>query len=116
MTLKRYSGNSRMSSAVQHGSTLYTKGVTPRKTDAEIEDQTSDVLEQIDDILQIAGTSRAYVFKVMIWLSSIDDFERMNSVYDAWLSKGNEPVRACVEARLANPAMKVEIQVEAAMP
>lgn len=115
MALKRFAGNARMSSAVLHGNTLYTKGVTPQNTDAGVEDQTRDVLNQIDDILNAAGTSKENVIKVQIWLSDIAEFDRMNSVYDAWISKGNEPVRACVEAKLANPAMKVEIQVEAAV-
>ena len=32
-------------------------------------------------------------------------------VWDAWVSKDNPPVRACVEAKLAAPEYKVEIQI-----
>jgi len=35
-------------------------------------------------------------------------------VWDAWVSPGNTPARACVEARLAAPEYTVEIQVTAA--
>ncbi|MEO3386390.1 RidA family protein [Mesorhizobium sp. CAU 1741] len=115
MALQRYPGNKRMSAAVAHGDTLYLKGVTPRDTDGEIETQTQDVLDQIDALLLDAGSGRDKVVKVMIWITDIRNFERMNSVYDQWIVAGSEPVRACVEARLADPKMKVEIQVEAAL-
>jgi len=38
----------------------------------------------------------------------------MNSVWDSWVSPGNTPARATVEAKLANPAYLVEIMVVAA--
>ena len=39
----------------------------------------------------------------------------MNEVWDAWVSPGNSPARATVEAQaLANPALKVEIMVQCA--
>jgi enamine deaminase RidA (YjgF/YER057c/UK114 family) len=41
-------------------------------------------------------------------------FNEMNAVWDAWVSPGNTPGRACVEARLAAPHWKVEIAVVAA--
>lgn len=39
----------------------------------------------------------------------------MNSVWDPWVAKGNEPARACVEAALAAPSIKVEMSVTAAV-
>jgi enamine deaminase RidA (YjgF/YER057c/UK114 family) len=39
----------------------------------------------------------------------------MNEVWDKWVSPGNTPARATVEAKLANPALKVEIMVQAAL-
>ena len=41
-------------------------------------------------------------------------FGEMNAVWDAWVSPGNAPARACVEAALAAPPYKVEIMVIAA--
>ena len=41
-------------------------------------------------------------------------FGEMNSVWDAWVSPGNTPARATVEAKLAAPEYKVEIMVVAA--
>ena len=42
------------------------------------------------------------------------NFAEMNSVWDAWVSPGNTPGRATVEAKLASPDYKVEIMVVAA--
>jgi enamine deaminase RidA (YjgF/YER057c/UK114 family) len=39
----------------------------------------------------------------------------MNSEWDAWVPKGHTPARATVEAKLAAPQYKVEIQVVAAV-
>ena len=43
------------------------------------------------------------------------DFDGMNRAWDAWVVPGQAPARATVEARLANPAWKVEIVVTAAV-
>jgi len=42
------------------------------------------------------------------------NFAEMNAVWDGWVSSGNTPARATVEARLAAPDYKVEIMVVAA--
>lgn len=41
-------------------------------------------------------------------------FAEMNAAWDAWVSPGNTPARATVQAQLAAPAYKVEIMVVAA--
>jgi enamine deaminase RidA (YjgF/YER057c/UK114 family) len=38
----------------------------------------------------------------------------MNEVWDAWLPAGHAPARACVEARLADPDLLVEVSIVAA--
>ena len=42
------------------------------------------------------------------------NFPEMNSDWDSWVSAGNTPARATVEAKLASPDYKVEIMVVAA--
>jgi enamine deaminase RidA (YjgF/YER057c/UK114 family) len=42
------------------------------------------------------------------------NFAEMNAVWDAWVSPGNTPARATVEAKLASPDYNVEIMVVAA--
>ena len=52
------------------------------------------------------------------WLTDISTFDEMNAVWDAWVSPGNPPARATVEAALAGPkgTYTVEIMVTAALP
>jgi len=113
--VKRVTGNARMSSAAIHNGTAYLKGVTARDPDGDLAAQTNDVLAQIDDLLAQVGSGRDKVLKIAIWLADIGDFDAMNAIYDAWVVKGAEPVRACVEARLASPKLKIEIQATAAV-
>jgi enamine deaminase RidA (YjgF/YER057c/UK114 family) len=49
-----------------------------------------------------------------IWITDMAHFQEMNAVWDAWVSPGNTPARATVEAKLATPDYKVEIMVVAA--
>ena len=49
-----------------------------------------------------------------IWLADMGTFAEMNAVWDAWVSPGNTPARATVEAKLASPDYVVEIMVVAA--
>jgi enamine deaminase RidA (YjgF/YER057c/UK114 family) len=49
-----------------------------------------------------------------IWLTDMSTFQEMNAVWDAWVSPGDTPARATVEAKLAAPPYKVEIAVIAA--
>ena len=43
------------------------------------------------------------------------DFDAMNGVYDKWIDRENPPARACVEARLADPDLRVEMTAVAAL-
>ena len=53
------------------------------------------------------------ILSATIWLADMNEFADMNAIWDMWVAKGNPPVRACVESKLAAPQYKVEIQVTA---
>lgn len=113
--IKRYPGTARMSSMVSYQGILLTKGITARGLPRDIAAQTKDVLGQLDAMLAEAGLSKDALLQVMIWLADSRDFDAMNAVYDAWVVPGAQPVRACVEGKLASPDVLVEIQASAAM-
>jgi enamine deaminase RidA (YjgF/YER057c/UK114 family) len=71
-------------------------------------------LSQIDDLLAVAGTNKTKLLSANIWINDMTHFHEMNTVWDAWVSPGNTPARATVEAKLASPDYKVEIMVVAA--
>ena len=43
------------------------------------------------------------------------DFNEMNEIWDAWIVPESSPARACGEAKLAAPEIKVEIIVVASL-
>jgi enamine deaminase RidA (YjgF/YER057c/UK114 family) len=116
MSIRRIGAGARMSQAVIHGNTAYLAGCVARDPDGKnVGAQTKDILEQIDATLAKAGTDKTRLLSATIWLSDISTFDEMNKVWDGWVSQGNTPARATVEAKLAAPRFKVEIGVIAAL-
>ena len=56
------------------------------------------------------------LLSVQVWLKTMDDFEAMNAVYDAWVVQGNAPTRACGKVDLADPGYRIEVIAIAARP
>jgi enamine deaminase RidA (YjgF/YER057c/UK114 family) len=116
MSIRRIGAGARMSQAVIHGNTAYLAGCVARDPDGkDVAAQTKDILEQIDANLAKAGTDKSKLLSATIWLSDISTFDQMNKVWDGWVSQGNTPARATVEAKLAAPRFKVEIGIIAAI-
>jgi enamine deaminase RidA (YjgF/YER057c/UK114 family) len=113
--IDRYQKGSRMSQAVVHGGTAYIAGKVARNSNGSLEEQTQDVLDQIEALLKEVGSDKSKLLAINIFLPNIADFDAMNVVYDAWIDRENPPVRACIEARLANPDLRVEITAVAAV-
>ncbi len=115
MSIERKEVGARMSQAVVHGDTVYLAGqVAMDAPGAAVAAQTRDTLARIDRLLAEAGTDKSKLLSATIWLSDMRYFEQMNEVWDAWVTPGQTPARACVEARLATPQYDVEIMVVAA--
>lgn len=114
--IQRIDTNERMSQVVIHGNTVYLAGQVALGAPGEsVTSQTKDTLERIDGLLGKAGTDKSKLLSATIWLSDIGNFDEMNAVWDAWVSPGNQPARACVESALAAPQFTVEIGVIAAL-
>ncbi|MCC2665473.1 MAG: hypothetical protein K0S35_3395, partial [Geminicoccaceae bacterium] len=105
----------RMSQMVIHGATVYLAGQVARNAGGKsVTEQIRDILQLIDGLLAEAGTNKAKLLTATIWLADIATFNEMNAVWDAWVSPGNTPCRACVQSKLAAPQYTVEIMVVAA--
>jgi enamine deaminase RidA (YjgF/YER057c/UK114 family) len=113
-TIERLHPGPRMSQAVVHGNMVYLAGQVAGDPSADVPGQTRQVLATIDELLAEAGSHKTRILSATIYLADIGTFGQMNSVWDAWVAKDHPPARATVEARLAAPAYKVEIQVVAA--
>lgn len=116
MSLIRINPGQRFCSAVVHGDLVFLAGHVAHDGDAGVREQTREVLEAIDATLAAAGTDKAHLISIQVWLADISHFEEMNAAWDAWVDKANPPTRATVEAKLATSAYKVEIAGVAALP
>lgn len=115
MSIQRIEPGPRMSQAVVHNGVVYLAGqVADKAKGKSVGDQTKDILEIIDGLLKAAGTDKSKLLWTQIFLTDISTFAEMNKVWEAWVSPGNVPARATIEAKLASPEYKVEIMVTAA--
>jgi enamine deaminase RidA (YjgF/YER057c/UK114 family) len=113
--IERYETGPRMSKAVRYGTQIYLCGQTSSGTEAHgIAAQTRVVLERIDALLAAMGSDKSRLLSALIHLQSMDDFAVMNEVWEAWLPQGAAPARTTVQARLAHPALLVEMTAIAA--
>ena len=119
MTIERRNVGPRLSDLVIYapppsGRLVYLAGQVAEDRDADITGQTRSVLDQIDRLLAEAGSDKRHILSATIYLADMKDFAAMNAVWDAWVPQGDTPARATVEARLAHPGYRVEIQIVAA--
>jgi enamine deaminase RidA (YjgF/YER057c/UK114 family) len=115
MSIQRFDTGPRMSQVVIHGDTVYLAGIVASNAGGEsVARQTQDVLSTIDGHLKKAGSDKSKLLTATIYLTDMKTFAEMNAVWDGWVSAGNTPARATVEAKLASPQYSVEIMVTAA--
>jgi len=115
MAIKRINTGPLLSSGVVHGNTVYLAGLTADDAKADVKGQTKQILDKIDRFLKEAGTDKSKILSANIWLTDIATWSQMNEVWKAWIPAGHTPARATVEAKLANPGLRVEIMVQAAL-
>lgn len=110
--IERIETGERSSKIVKHNGVAYLTGQVAEGD--TIQEQVRACLEKIDALLIKAGSSRNDMLRVTIWLANMSDFAGLNEVWNAWIPAGHAPTRACGEAKLARPELKVEFIVEAA--
>ena len=110
--MSRIDVSPRMSQAVVHGDTVYLAGQVAEG--ASVGEQAQGIVDKIDGLLAQAGTDKSKLLSAQVWLTDIATFDEFNAVWDAWVTPGSPPCRACVEATLAAPQFNVEVMVIAA--
>jgi enamine deaminase RidA (YjgF/YER057c/UK114 family) len=111
----RFDAGSRMSQAVAYGGHVHVSGQVADDRTASLEEQTRQVLDKVEKLISAAGASKSDLVSVAVYLPHISDFDAMNAVYDSWIDPENPPARVCVEARLADPKLRVEVTAIAAL-
>ncbi|MGV8961306.1 MAG: RidA family protein [Stenotrophomonas sp.] len=114
--IERFDTGPRMSEMTIHQRVAYLAGQVAEDTSLDIVGQTGQVLAAIDELLRLAVTDKTNILRAEIFLADMADFAGMNEAWDKWVPAGATPARATVQAKLANPAWKVEIVITAAVP
>lgn len=103
------------SQAIEINGMVYTSGQLPidYKTglmSTDVEEQTEQSLKNVLAILKEAGLDFSNIIKTTVFIKEMNDFPRINKVYESFF-KDRYPARSCVEvARLPKDAL-VEIEV-----
>ena len=109
------------SPAVRAGDFIFVSGQGPIDTETDkfsygdIKHETRLVLGNISRILSACGANMTDVVKCSVFLSDGRDFAAMNEVYAEFFGNA-KPARTTVEAKFADPKMKVEIDCIAYKP
>lgn len=114
MKIEKFETNERSSRVVVAGDLVFIGGTTAPAEVEGIADQTSFVLNKLNDLLEQYGSCKANILSATIYLRSLDDYNGMNEVWNAWLKDVVAPSRACVGAVLAGSHARVEISLIAA--
>jgi len=79
-----------------------------------IEAETRQVLTNIKNVLEAAGSSMDHVLKTTVFLRDINDFARMNAIYSEFFTK-DYPARSTVQVTAIPKNGAVEIEVIACL-
>lgn len=82
--------------------------------DGTITEQTTQVLQNLQEVLKAAGSSIENVVKTTCFLSDMDDFQAFNEVYGSVFGE-SKPARATIEVSKLPRDAKVEIEAVAAL-
>jgi enamine deaminase RidA (YjgF/YER057c/UK114 family) len=111
MSIVRHEPSKIFSKVVEANGFVFTAGIVADDISQDIKGQTKQILTEIDRLLKITGTDKTKVVSASIWVTDIRSRDAMNESWNAWTGGQNLPGRACVEAKLADPRMLVEIAV-----
>lgn len=89
--ITRIGTTQRWSDVVIHNGTLYVVEV-PATDTADIHQQTREVLESLQRLLEANGSGVDKILMANIYLKDIADIAAFNEQWDAWIPAGTAPV------------------------
>jgi 2-iminobutanoate/2-iminopropanoate deaminase len=105
------------SQAVKVGDVLYTAGQIPidpasnELVSGGIEEQTLQVMKNLEHILMAADTSFDRVIKATVFLIDLNDFSAFNKIYGTFFDEASAPVRSTVEVAALPKGARLEIEL-----
>ena len=103
------------SQAVKLGNMIYTSGMIPLVPETmliiegDVQQQARQVLENLKNLLEAAGSSLEKVVKTTVFIKDMNEFPRINEIYGQYFSS-MQPARSCVEVARLPKDVLVEIE------
>ena len=102
--------------AIRAGNFIYCSGqiaINPETNKIDcignIEKETIQVLKNLKSVLNAGGANTDDVIKTTIFLTDLNNFNIVNSIYSEFFNGNNAPARACVEVSSLPKGVSVEI-------
>ncbi len=101
------------SQAIKVNGFVYTSGQIPltpdgKPVEGDIHEQTRQVLINLNAVLEAAGSSLDKIIKTTIYLTDMDDFIAVNTVYAEFFA-GSFPARSTVAVKTLPKNVQIEI-------
>jgi 2-iminobutanoate/2-iminopropanoate deaminase len=109
------------SAAIKVGDFVYCSGQTGLNPETNelaeggLEGQTHQVLKNLANVLEAAGTDMAHVVKTTVFLKDMADFQKMNAIYGTYFTE-NYPARSTIQVAGLPKNGLVEIELVAVLP
>ena len=107
--------------AVLTGNTLYTSGqiaidpATGTLVTATIEAETKQVMQNMNAVLEAAGMTFENVIKTTIFITDMNDFGAINTIYGSYFNEKTAPARETVQVAALPKNVNVEISMVAVL-
>jgi reactive intermediate/imine deaminase len=104
------------SQGVETGSLIFTAGQIPLTPEGDLLDgasidvQTEQALENVEAVLAESGVEMQDIAKVTVYLDDIDDFDKMNDVYETFFDEETPPARSAIGVEKLPKGVGVEIE------
>jgi 2-iminobutanoate/2-iminopropanoate deaminase len=109
------------SAAIKVGDFIYCSGqtgldpATNELAEGGLEGQTHQVLRNLKNVLEAAGTDLSYVVKTTVFLKDMADFQKMNAIYGEYFTE-SFPARSTIQVAGLPKNGLVEIELVAVLP
>ena len=104
------------SQAIKAGNFIFCSGqiaINPKTNTIDclgnIEKETTQVIENLNAVLKTANADLSNVIKTTIFLTDLNNFQVVNSIYEKYFKSKNSPARACVEVSSLPKDVLIEI-------
>jgi 2-iminobutanoate/2-iminopropanoate deaminase len=103
--------------AVLANGILYTSGqiaINPETNEIvmdSIEEETNQVMKNLEAVLEAASMTFEDVFKVTIFIMNMADFSRINAIYGQYFNEKTAPARETVQVACLPKNVNIEISV-----